>query len=89
MGGGDRGRHYIQAGVSVYAALPASGDDASKGVYLLLTQQLQFDGSLGRGKRMAPENGTKKAARSQLKIFNARTARWGSKVGRSRGPSSK
>jgi hypothetical protein len=63
--------HYIQAGVTVYAALPASDEDMSKGVYLILTQQLQFDGSVGGVQRRALENGAKKAARSQLEIFKA------------------
>jgi hypothetical protein len=63
--------HYIQAGVTVYAALPASDDDMTNGVYLVLTQQLHFDGSVGGVQRRALENGAKKAARSQLEIFKA------------------
>jgi len=63
--------HYIQAGVKAYAALPASDDDPSKGVYVLLTQRLRFDGNVGGIKRKLLEDGTKKAARSQLKSFKA------------------
>jgi len=63
--------HYIQAGVKAYATLPASDDDPSKGVYVLLTQRLRFDGNVGGIKRKLLEDGTKKAARSQLKSFKA------------------
>ncbi len=63
--------HYIQAGVKAYAALPASDDDPSKGVYVLLTQRFRFDGNVDGIKRKLLEDGTKKAARSQLKSFKA------------------
>ena len=63
--------HYIQAGVKAYAALPASDDDPSKGVYVLLTQRLRFDGNVSGIKRKLLEDGTRKAARSQLKSFKA------------------
>ena len=63
--------HYIQAGVKAYAALPASDDDPSKGVYVLLTQRLRFDGGVGGIKRKLLEDGTKKAATSQLRSFKA------------------
>jgi hypothetical protein len=63
--------HYIQAGVKAYAALPASDDDPSRGVYVLLTQRLRFDGNVSGIKRKLLEDGTRKAARSQLKSFKA------------------
>jgi hypothetical protein len=63
--------HYMQAGFKVYAALPVSDTDPSEGVYVLLTQRLRFDGAVGGIKRKALEDGTKKAARSQLKGFKA------------------
>jgi len=67
----DFGELSIQAGVKAYSALPASEDDPSRGVYVLLTQRLRFDGNVGGIKRKALEHGTKKAARSQLKSFKA------------------
>jgi len=63
--------HYLQAGVKAYAAMAASDDDPSKGVYVLLTQRLRFDNDVGGIKRRLLENGVKKAATSQLKSFRA------------------
>ncbi len=61
--------HYIQAGFKVYAALPVSDTDPTEGVYVLLTQRMRFDGDVGGLKRKALEDGTTKAARSQLRSF--------------------
>lgn len=61
--------HYIQAGVTVYAALSVADEDPSSGVYVFLTQRLRFDGKVGGIKRKALEEGTKKAAREQLEAF--------------------